>query len=163
LSSAARQGDGKLAHASLMTPWWVRCNERLGRGLILNVPTRKDEDRRMAPQRSGECLRALDTEINAVSLDCGNRRLRDTCEIGKLGLREFLELAHDLHRFTHGDADTLLRPAELTVLTFACSHVLSRSLPVLESRRVRLDRSPGIVGSTLMTGDRPTHLVALRH
>jgi len=55
----------------------------------------------MAVKRAREDLRALDTQADAVSLDSGQRRLRNAAQVGELVLAKTLKLADDPYRFTH--------------------------------------------------------------
>ncbi|MCU0252888.1 MAG: hypothetical protein MUE61_22085, partial [Vicinamibacterales bacterium] len=53
----------------------------------------KHQNRRVALERPGQDLGALDAEVRPAVLDRGNRGLGDTGQLRQLALAEFLELA----------------------------------------------------------------------
>ena len=56
------------------------------------VPAREHKHCRMALERSGQNFRTLDPLIDAIVLDGGNRRLRNSGQFGQLALGQLLEL-----------------------------------------------------------------------
>ena len=67
-------------------------------------PSGKDENARMALQRTGEDFRTLYAQANTIILDRGDRRLGNARSLGQLILAQVLELAKNSDGFSdaHG-------------------------------------------------------------
>ena len=68
---------------------------------MLEFPTGAHQDRWMAPERPGDDLRAVDTEIHAVILNARDGGLRNTRQRGELILTQVLKFPHETNRFAH--------------------------------------------------------------
>ena len=63
-----------------------------------HLPSRKNQNGRMAAQRIRQYFGAFDTEIDPAVLNRGNRRLRNTRQLRELILAQLLEFANDADR-----------------------------------------------------------------
>ena len=68
---------------------------RLCRRMPWQLPAGKDEHSRVALQRTGEHLRALNAKTDTIVLDCRNGGLWDPRELRQSILAQLLELADD--------------------------------------------------------------------
>jgi hypothetical protein len=78
-------------------------------GLKRNLPAWENENGREAFQRARQNLRTLHSQIDAIALDCRNRRLRDPRQSSQFALTQLLQLPQDANRLSDGDLDALLR------------------------------------------------------
>jgi hypothetical protein len=97
---------------ALLAVGWIG---RLCGRLSDRVPSGKYQNRRMAFQRLGKNLCALDTQAHAAVLDRGDGGLRNAGEIGKLILTQLLKLANDSHRFADRYVNPLLGGTKLFI------------------------------------------------
>ena len=68
-----------------------------------DLPARENKHGGVAFQRYGECLCPFDPEVDAIILDRGDGRLRDSGERGQFRLAEFLQFPHDAERLPDRD------------------------------------------------------------
>ena len=89
-------------------PWtWVRWNEVLGCRFTRDVPVRENQYRGVDLECSSEDLGSFDSEIDSISLDSGDRGLRNACEFRKLILAQLLKFTNNPDGFTDGDLNVL--------------------------------------------------------
>jgi hypothetical protein len=85
----------------------VRWNEVLGCRFTLDVPVRENQYRGVDLECSSEDLGSFDSEVDSISLDSGDRGLRNACEFRKLILAQLLKFTNNPDGLTDGDLNVL--------------------------------------------------------
>jgi len=101
----------------------ARSTGKLCCGISGNIPSREDQDRRVALQGSREALGLLDPKSDAIILNSGEGCLRNASQPGQVILTVPLQFSNDANRFPHGYLDPFSRRTKRLHFKASDSHV----------------------------------------